>query len=103
MRNHATLILGMMAVTYLPRLLPLLMLAQRPLPPRLRRFLLSIPCTALSALIVRGIIQAPPRLLLPTLVGIAVAGVAAWARGGLILAVLASIVASFLVIQGLGS
>ncbi len=41
-------------------------------------------------------------MMLPTLAGIAVAGVSAWLKGGLVLSVLASIIASFLIIHGLG-
>jgi branched-subunit amino acid transport protein len=102
MKNYLPLILGMLAVTYIPRLLPLVTLAKRPLPNYLRRFLLYIPYTALSALIVRGIIQSPPKQLIPTLTAILVAALTSWFKGSLVISVLASILTSFLLIQAFG-
>lgn len=96
MKNYLPLIMGMMAVTYLPRLIPLLILTERPLHPLLKRFLLYIPYTALSALIVRGIMQSTPDMRLAALAGIAAAGLCSWFKGGLVLSVLASIIASLL-------
>jgi branched-subunit amino acid transport protein len=97
MKNYLPLILGMMAVTYLPRLLPLLTLSKRPLPPAVRRFFLYVPYTALGALIVRGALSAGPELRLATLAGIGVAAACAWFRGGLALGVAAAIAAAFLI------
>lgn len=97
MKSYIVLILGMMAVTYIPRLLPLVILSERPLPPTIRRFLTYIPFTALSALIVRGILQADGQVLL-SLIGISVAGLVAWFKGGMVLAVLSSIVSTFILL-----
>lgn len=97
MKSYILLILGMMAVTYLPRLLPLIILSERPIHPIIKRFLQYIPFTALSALIVRGILQADGQVLL-SLVGIGVAGIIAWFKGGMVLSVLTSIVITFLLI-----
>lgn len=99
MKNYLPLILGMMAVTYIPRLLPLVMLSKRPIHPVLRRFLLYIPYTALSALIVRGVMGAGPDMALAALAGIGVAAVCSWFKGGLVLSVLVSIAASFIVLN----
>lgn len=99
MTSYFPLIVGMMAVTYLPRLLPLLIMTERPLHPRLRRFLLYIPYTALSALVVRGIMQATPDMRLGMLVGIGISGICAWLKGGLVLSVLVSIIAAFILLQ----
>lgn len=98
MKNYLPLVLGMAAVTYLPRLLPLILLTERPLPPFLRRFLLYVPYTALSALIVRGIMESNPHMLLATVLGLGIAGICSWYKGGLILSVLAATVTVFLVI-----
>lgn len=98
MRSYVPLILGMAAVTYLPRLLPLILLAERPLPPFIRRFLLYVPYTALSALIVRGILEANPHMLLATILGLVIAGICSWFKGGLVLSVLAATVTVFLVL-----
>ncbi len=102
MSNQLPLIFGMMAVTYIPRLLPLIFLTERPLHPLLKRFLLYIPYTALSALIIRGIMTASSGMELATVLGIAAAAICSWFKGGLILSVLGSMVVSFLILNGLG-
>lgn len=99
MKSYLPLILGMMAVTYLPRLIPLLIMTERPLPAKLRQFLLYIPYTALSALIIRGIMQASPNMLLGTIIGIGVAGICSWFKGGLVIPVFVSIIVVFGVLQ----
>jgi branched-subunit amino acid transport protein len=99
MKNYLPLILGMMAVTFLPRLLPLLALSDRPLHPQLKRFLLYIPYTALGALIVRGITEAPAGMKLATLAGISVAAVVSWLKGGLVASVAAGIIAVFILLS----
>lgn len=99
MKSYLPLILGMMVVTYLPRLLPLLIMTERPLPPKLKQFLLYIPYTALSALIIRGIMQVSPNMLIGTIIGIGVAGIFSWFKGGLVIPVFVSIIAVFIVLQ----
>ena len=99
MKSYLPLILGMMAVTFLPRLLPLVTLSKRPLHPLLRRFLLFIPYTALGALIARGVMQAPPGMMAATLIGIGAAALCSWFKGGMVLSVGAGIIAAFLVLQ----
>ncbi|HSV97707.1 MAG TPA: AzlD domain-containing protein [Spirochaetota bacterium] len=95
MKNHLPLIVGMMLVTYIPRLLPLLAVPQRTLHPLLRRFLTYIPCTVLGALIMSGITQAEPGMTGATLGGIAAAVVCSWLRGGLVVSVMAAIAAGY--------
>ncbi|EHQ90518.1 AzlD domain-containing protein [Desulfosporosinus youngiae] len=99
MKSYLLLITGMMVVTYLPRLLPLLIMTGRPLPPVLKRFLQYIPYTALSALIVRGIMQSAPDMRLATVAGIIAAGICSWLKGSLVLSVLISIIAAYLILQ----
>jgi branched-subunit amino acid transport protein len=99
MKSYFSLIMGMMTVTYLPRLIPLLIMTKRPLHPLLRRFLLYIPYTALSALIVRGIMQSTPDMRLATLVGISAAGICSWFKGGLVVSVFTSIITVFVLLQ----
>lgn len=98
MKSYLPLVLGMAAVTYLPRLLPLIILTERPLPSFLRRFLLYVPYTALSALIVRGILESNPNMLLSTILGLGVASICSWFKGGLVLSVFAATVTVFLVL-----
>jgi len=99
MKSILPLIFGMTVVTYLPRLLPLITMTKRPLNPLLKRFLIYIPYTALSALIVRGIMESPSEMQLATLIGILAAGICSFFKGGLILSVLASVLTAFLVLQ----
>ncbi|MDR3566304.1 MAG: AzlD domain-containing protein [Negativicutes bacterium] len=99
MSDYLPLILGMMAVTYLPRLLPLLALSERPLHPLVRRFFLYIPYTALGALIFRGAMEATSGMAAATLLGVGVAAVCSWYRGGLVSSVSAAILAAFLLLS----
>jgi branched-subunit amino acid transport protein len=93
------LIFLMTAVTYLPRLLPMLFLAERPLPPFWRRFLTFIPFAALGALIIPGVFQAVPGRPVPVLCGIGAAIVSAWCKRGMILSVLLAIAVTYLTIR----
>ena len=88
-------------ITYIPRLIPLMFLTERTLHPLVKRFLLYIPYTALSALIVRGAMQASSGMELATIIGIGAAGICSWFKGGLVLSVLASIIVSLLILSGL--
>lgn len=95
MKNYLLLILGMMAVTYLPRLVPLLIMTERPPYPVLRQFLLYIPYAALSALIMSGVMHSASEMRLATVVGVIVAGVCTWFKGGLVLSVVLSVITAF--------
>ncbi|MDI6813820.1 MAG: AzlD domain-containing protein [Desulfitobacteriaceae bacterium] len=57
MKSLALLVLGMGLVTYIPRMLPMVLLGKVNLHPFLSRFLQFIPFAALSALIVPGILS----------------------------------------------
>lgn len=57
-------ICGMGAVTYLPRILPMLLLSGRPLASWLARWLSFVPATVLSALLLPGLICEDGRLAL---------------------------------------
>ncbi|MDR7866918.1 MAG: AzlD domain-containing protein [Sporomusaceae bacterium] len=99
MTEYLPLILGMMLVTYLPRLLPLAALAQRPLHPLLRRFLRCIPYAALGALIIRGIAESAPGMMPATLAAIAVAAAVSFCGGSLVPSVVASIAAAYVILS----
>jgi Predicted membrane protein len=96
MTQHFSLIIGMMLVTYLPRLLPLVTLSNRPLPAPLGRFLRFIPYSALGALIIRGVVESAAGMAPATLAGITVAAVFSFFGGGLVSSVVASIAAAYL-------
>lgn len=98
MTMYLPLIIGMMAVTYLPRLLPLVVLSKLSLHPLLRRFLGYIPYAALGALIVRGATESGAAMAPATIAGIAVAAVSSFLGGGLVVSVMASIVAAYFVL-----
>lgn len=99
MTNYLPLILGMTLVTYIPRYLPLNLLSELDLNPKIKRFLTYIPYTSLSILIIRGLLTSSKDMFFPTLIGILVAGLVSWAKGNLVLSVLLGIFASFLTIQ----
>ena len=99
MNSYLTLILGMTLVTFLPRLLPLITLSERPIHPLFKRFLLYIPYTALGALIVRGVMQASSGMEAATFIGVGVAAACSWYQGGLILSVFASIIAAYITLS----
>lgn len=99
MKSYFPLIIGMMMVTYLPRLLPLISITKRPLHPLVRRFLLYVPYTALGALIMSGVTQGPSGMVATTLGGISAAAVCSWFKGGLVLSVLAAIITGFVILS----
>lgn len=96
--NILLLILGMMLVTYIPRLLPLVFVSNKNLPKGIHRFLLFIPYTALGALIIPGVFSAIPEMPIASLLGIGFAFVYAWYKGGIIIPVLGSIVVVFVIL-----
>jgi branched-subunit amino acid transport protein len=60
MNKLILLIIGMTLVTYLPRMLPMLLFSQLELPPFLVKFFKFIPYTALTALIFPAVLNATP-------------------------------------------
>lgn len=98
MNNQILLILGMMFVTYLPRLILFVMVSGKKLPGKLEKFLSFIPYTALGALIIPGVFSAIPEMPLVSLLGIGFSFVYAWYKGGIIIPVLGSILVSFLML-----
>jgi branched-subunit amino acid transport protein len=90
------LICGMVAVTYLPRLLPFLLLQDQQLPAALRRYLHFLPPAALGALIVPGVFEAVPASPVASVAGALAALLSAWLSRSLVLSVLVAVAASFL-------
>ena len=99
MKGYFPLIVGMTIVTYLPRLIPMLILKDRPMHPKVKKFLIYIPFTSLSILLVRGVIETDPQTLIPTIVGIGVAGLVSWIKNNLVLSVVAGILASLIALN----
>jgi len=91
------LVCGMAAVTYIPRLLPFLLLSERKIPARVDAFLKCIPVAAIGALIIPGVFSSTPERPLAGVIGIAFALLIGLWRGGIILPVLGSVAVSWLV------
>ena len=90
--NYLTLILGMAAVTYVPRLLPMVLLPGKKLPKRLRRFLSCIPFAVLGALIIPGGLDAIPGELLLSGLGLIAALLTAFFFRSLLVPMIAAVV-----------
>lgn len=99
MKNYLPLVIGMALVTYLPRIIPLMLLNDRKLNRKLEEFLYYIPYTSLSILIIRGIMTADSDMVIATIAGIGIAGILSYKKGNLVLSVLAGILLSFLIIN----
>ena len=89
------LVAGMMLVTYIPRLIPLLLTDKMKFGGKFEKFLKLIPYTAMSALIFPGVFTVDVNPLVG-IVGGAVAGLLAWLKCPVMVCVLAAIAADFL-------
>lgn len=98
MNKNIILILGMMVVTYIPRLIPFVLVSERKLPNKLKKFLELIPYTALGALIIPGVFSATPQMPQASVIGIGFAFIYSWYKGGIIIPVLGSIMATMIML-----
>ncbi|WCK55808.1 AzlD domain-containing protein [Aneurinibacillus sp. Ricciae_BoGa-3] len=90
------LVLGMAAVTYIPRMLPMVLLQDIQMPPFLNRFLGFIPFAALGALIFPGIIYSTgDGDYGPAIAGMSVSVIVAFFRVNVMFVVLGGIAAAF--------
>ena len=89
------LVAGMMLVTYIPRLIPLILTDKMKFGSKFEKFLKLIPYTAMSALIFPGVFTVDVNPLVG-IVGGAVAGLLAWFKCPVMVCVLAAIAADFL-------
>lgn len=90
------LILGMAAVTYIPRALPAAVIDRLRFGPKVEKFLKLIPYTAMSALVFPGVFSVDAARPEIGLVGCAVAGVLAWLKMPVMVCVIAAIGADIL-------
>ena len=95
MNNIAFIVLGMMIVTYVPRLIPFYMLSGRKIPCFLKMFLEFVPYTALGALIIPGAFAALPDSPIAAIGGLGFAFTYSYIKGGLILPVVGSMVVAY--------
>ena len=96
MDNLIFIIFSMAFVTYLPRLIPFLVLTNKKIPARLDAFLKCIPVAAIGALIIPGVFTATPDMPIAGIAGIAFTLVFGLWKGGIIIPVLGSVVVTHL-------
>lgn len=93
MNNQLLLvILGMAVVTYIPRMLPLVVLNGKNIPSFLQRVLKNVPYAALGALIVPGVFLVEQNDIWFGIIGFLVAFLAAYLGANVIVVVLVSII-----------
>ena len=98
MDNIILLILGMAAVTYVPRLAPFFLLGSNKLPERVDAFLKCIPVAAIGALIIPGVFNAVPDEPLAVICGMGFALIIGMWRGGIIIPVIGSVATTYLIL-----
>ncbi len=85
------LILGMTAVTYIPRAIPAVLINKMKFGEKFEKFLRLIPYTAMAALIFPGVFTTDPDRLYIGIAGALTAGVLAWFKKPIIVCVLAAV------------
>jgi branched chain amino acid efflux pump len=98
MDNIILLILGMAAVTYIPRLIPFLLIGSNELPERVDAFLKCIPVAAIGALIIPGVFNAVPNEPVAVVCGMGFALIYGFWKGGIIIPVIGSVLATYLIL-----
>ena len=93
--NIILLILGMAIVTFIPRLIPAVLVDKMHFGPKTEKFLKLIPYTAMAALIFPGIITVDSANPIIGITGGLVAAVLAWRKCPVMVCVLAAIAADF--------
>ncbi len=95
--NLIYLVLAMAAVTYIPRMLPFVLLQNVSLPKYVNRFLGFIPYAALGALIFPGVLYSiGANHLLSAIVGCILSIILAWFELNLIIVVVGGIAGAFI-------
>lgn len=89
------MVVGMAIVTYLPRLLPLLLFQKVSLPPKVHQFLSFIPFAMLGALIIPGVFSSTGHLY-TALLGFIAAVILSLFRLPVIIPIIGSIIAVYI-------
>lgn len=97
------LIIGMTAVTYIPRALPAVFAGKIKFNARFEKFLRLIPYTAMSALIFPGIFSVDEQNPYIGIIGGAVAAMLAWVKMPVIVCVIGGIVADMILYAFVGN
>lgn len=96
------LIIGMTAVTYIPRALPTVFAGKIKFSPKFEKFLRLIPYTAMAALIFPGIFSVDSQNPCVGIVGGAVAALLAWLKMPVMVSVIGGIVADMILYAVIG-
>lgn len=99
MNNIYLLILGMALVTYLPRIIPFVLIGEKKLSPKFEEFLSYIPYAALGALIFPGSFDAIPNHELVSVIGISIAFFLGYLKNGIIIPVMGAIAICIMLIK----
>ena len=91
------LIIGMVLVTYIPRLIPFVVLRADKIPEKWRNLLGHIPHAALGALLLPGLIDGIAGNMIASITGMIAAGLILWWKPNILLAMLGAVSVSFLV------
>ena len=92
----AILILGLAIVTFIPRVIPALLMDRMSFGPKTEKFLRLIPYTALAALIFPGVLSVDASKPIIGIVGVLVAALLAWRKQPVMVCVPAAIAAVFI-------
>ena len=92
------MIAGMTAVTYVPRMLPAVLIDRMKFSPRVEKFLKLIPYTAMAALIFPGILTAMDHWYLG-MAGALAAGILAWKKAPVMVCVLVAIAVEYILLM----
>lgn len=92
------LIFGMAAVTYIPRLMPFLLLNRLRIPYKVNAFLKAIPVAAIGALIIPSVLTATPDMPAAALAGMGFTLIYGIFRGGIIVPVLGAVGVTWLML-----
>jgi len=93
--NLVHLVLAMALVTYIPRMLPLVLLRHAGLPPFIKRFMVFIPYAALGALIFPSVLSSTGRIE-TALAGCIAAILLSWLEVNLVFVISGGIMAALL-------
>lgn len=98
MNNIYFIIIGMMIVTYIPRVIPFFLINNTELPTPIKNFLEYVPYTALGALLIPGIFTSIPGNILAATLGFMFAIVYSFYRNKVIFTIIGSILVVYLVL-----
>ena len=94
--DYALLILAMAVVAYLPRVFPAFFIEKLKFSDKFAKFLQLIPYTAMTALVIPGVVIVDPSKIYIGIVGALVAGVLAYKKAPVMVCLISAIVVDIL-------